>query len=180
MPIDASRIGFRPVTAADLPLLATWLEAPHIRAWWGDPEEELGFIREMVEGRDTTRPYLILLDGEAGGYIQVWYIGHHQNESWTKDNPWLLELPAETVGVDLSIGDASNLSIGLGSLALQRFVAMLRAEGHETIIIDPDPANTRAVRAYEKAGFRPVPALEGRTGEDVLVMQHDLKANETP
>ena len=57
---------------------------------------------------------------------------------------------------------------------------MLRAEGHETIIIDPDPANTRAVRAYEKAGFRPIPALEGRTGEDVLVMQHDLKANETP
>ena len=94
MPIDASRIGFRPVTAADLPLLATWLEAPHIRDWWGDPEEELGFIREMVEGRDTTRPYLILLDGEAAGYIQVWYIGHHQNESWTKDNPWLLDLPA--------------------------------------------------------------------------------------
>jgi len=47
---------------------------------------------------------------------------------------------------------------------------MLRAEGHMTIIIDPDPANGRAVAAYRKAGFRPVPYLEGRT-PGVLIMQ---------
>ena len=180
MPIDRSRIAFAPVEAEHFPLLAKWLEEPHVRAWWGDPEEELGFIRAMVEGRDTTRPFLILLGGEPVGYIQSWFIGHHQNENWTKDNPWLLELPAETVGVDLTIGEASKLSAGLGSAALAAFVAMLRGDGHQTIIIDPDPANTRAVRAYEKAGFRPVPALQGRTGDGVLIMQHDPKANETP
>ncbi|MCF3642327.1 acetyltransferase [Rhizobium sp. TRM95111] len=178
MPIDLVRIGFRPVAAADYPLLSRWLEEPHICAWWGDPEEELGFIRDMVEGRDTTRPYLILLDGAPVGYIQAWFIGHHQNEDWTKDTPWLRELPSGTVGVDLSIGDASKLSVGLGSAALAAFVARLRREGHETIVIDPDPANTRAVRAYEKAGFRAMPALMGRTGGGVLIMQHDPKANE--
>ena len=51
---------------------------------------------------------------------------------------------------------------------------MLRAQGRETIIIDPDPANLRAVRAYEKAGFRPVPALGDRT-DKVLIMQHHAK-----
>ncbi len=54
----------------------------------------------------------------------------------------------------------------------------LRGEGHETIIIDPDPANTRAVRAYAKAGFRPVPHLEGRT-QDTLIMQHHPEATPT-
>lgn len=178
MPPDLASIGFIPVEPAHYPLLCAWLEAPHMREWWGDPEEELGFIRDMVEGRDTTRPFLIALDGAPVGYIQYWFIGHHQNEQWVKDHPWLMELPSDTVGIDLSIGDAAMLSQGIGSAALAAFAAMLRKLGHETIIIDPDPANVRAVRAYRKAGFLPVPELEGRTGEDVLIMQHHLKANQ--
>jgi RimJ/RimL family protein N-acetyltransferase len=178
MPPDHARIDFAPVAPEHYPLLRAWLEESHIREWWGDPEEELGFIRDMVEGRDTTRPFLMVLDGDPVGYIQYWFLGHHQNAQWTVDHPWLLELPSETVGIDLSIGDPSRLSQGIGSTALTAFVGMLRELGHETIVIDPDPANVRAVRAYLKAGFLPIPELEGRTGDDVLIMQHHLKANE--
>jgi RimJ/RimL family protein N-acetyltransferase len=166
------QIGFIPVTPAHYPLLKQWLNEPHMREWWGDPDEELGFIRDMVEGRDTTRPFLIAVDGSPVGYIQYWFIGHHQNETWIADNPWLAELPAEAVGVDLSIGYAERLSKGIGSAALSAFVARLVSDGFQTIIIDPDPANIRAVRAYEKAGFRPVPHLQGRT-RDTLIMQYE-------
>jgi len=169
------RIGFVPVTPAHYKLLSQWLGEPHMQEWWGDPEEELGFIRDMVEGRDTTRPFLIAVDGTPVGYIQYWFIGHHQNETWIADHPWLAELPSAAVGVDISIGYADRLSKGIGSAALAAFVKKLLGDGHKTIIIDPDPANTRAVRAYEKAGFRPVPHLEGRTG-DTLIMQYE---NET-
>lgn len=178
MLIDPARIGFLPADPAHYPLLRQWLNEPHVLEWWGNPDEELGFIRDMVEGRDTTRPFILTLDAEPIGYIQYWFLGHHQNEEWTKDHPWLLELPSGAVGVDLSIGEPGKLSLGIGSAALTAFVGMLRRLGHETIIIDPDPANVRAVRAYSKAGFRPVPALEGRTGNDVLIMQYDPKANE--
>lgn len=171
-------IGFRPVTQGDFSTLLAWLSAPHMREWWGDPEEELGFIRDMVEGRDSTRPFLITLADEPIGYIQYWFIGDHQNETWTRDHPWLSELPSDAIGVDLSIGRADLLSQGLGSSALKAFVARLRDEGYETIIIDPDPGNRRAVRAYVKAGFRPVPHLEGRTG-DTLIMQFHANANES-
>ncbi len=170
-------IDFLPVAADHLPLLSEWLHAPHMREWWGDPEVELGYIRDMVEGRDSTRPFLIAVDGAPVGYIQYWFIGHHQNETWIGDNPWLAELPSETVGVDLSIGEAGLLSRGIGSRALSAFVRRLRDEGHETIIIDPDPENKRAVRAYEKAGFRPMPHLLGRSG-DSLIMQYDPNADE--
>jgi aminoglycoside 6'-N-acetyltransferase len=108
----------------------------------------------------------------------VWFIGHHQNETWIRDNPWLAELPAETVGVDLSIGVPELLSQGIGSAALKAFVEGLRNEGHETIIIDPDPDNKRAVRAYMKAGFRPLHDLPG-VPDDTLIMQYDPNANET-
>jgi aminoglycoside 6'-N-acetyltransferase len=171
------QISFIPVRPEHYALLQTWLNAPHMQEWWGEPEAELGFIRDMVEGRDTTRPFLIALGGEPIGYIQYWYIGHHQNEQWIKDHPWLMELPSDTIGVDLSIGNADKLSQGIGSRALTAFVRMLRDEGHTDIIIDPDPANARAVRAYGKAGFRPVPHLEGRT-DGVLIMHHHINANE--
>ena len=171
MPSKAPAISFRPVEASDLDLLGRWMERPHWREWWGEPQTELGHIRDMVEGRDTTRPFLFLVDGKPAGYIQYWFIGHHQNEVWVKDNPWLMELPSDAIGVDLSIGDAGDLSKGLGSAALKSFVSMLREEGFQTIIIDPDPANGRAVRAYEKAGFRPIRELEGKTGTDVLLMR---------
>ncbi len=86
-----------------------------------------------------------------------------------------MELPAEAVGVDLSIGEERWLSQGLGSRALQGFARRLRADGRGTIVIDPDPGNARAVAAYRKAGFRPVPHLEGRT-DGVLIMQFHEEA----
>ena len=177
MPIDPQRIGFRPVTAADLPLLARWLETPHWRQWWGEPETELGYIRDMVEGRDTTEPWLFTLDGREAGYIQVWYVDDSRTPDILAETPWVAELPADAVGVDLSIGEAADLSRGIGTAALTAFVAQLRAKGHQRIVIDPDAENGRACRAYEKAGFRPLAHLAGRTGE-ALIMEHVEGAGE--
>jgi aminoglycoside 6'-N-acetyltransferase len=170
MPADAA-IGFRPLTADDLPMVDAWLRRPHWREWWGEPEAELAFIRAMVEGRDTTRPFVIELSGGPAGYIQRWMVRDARVEPWLTEAPWVAWVPDDAIGVDLSLADGDRLGQGLGSAALAAFVAVLRAEGHATIIIDPNPANRRAVRAYEKAGFRPIPALLGRTG-DTLIMQH--------
>jgi RimJ/RimL family protein N-acetyltransferase len=165
-------ITFEPVTAEHYPLLRAWMETPHWRQWWGDPEIEMSYIVDMVEGRDSSKPFIFFFGGKAAGYIQYWSIGPHQTEEWARDNPWLMELPSDAIGVDLSIGDAEHLSKGIGSEALKVFVQILRNAGHETIIIDPDPDNKRALRAYRKAGFTPVPHLQGRT-EGVLIMQHE-------
>lgn len=167
---QSPEIGFRPVRAADLPLLARWLAQPHWQDWWGEPESELAIIREMVEGRDPCRPFLFTLDGEPAGYLQLWQVALNLDPDSLAQSPWMAEVPSDAVGIDLSIGDADRLSQGLGSAVLRRFARMLLAQGHETILIDPHPDNHRAVAAYRKAGFRPVPHLEGRT-DGVLIMQ---------
>lgn len=170
-------IAFVPVGHDHLPLLERWLRAPHMREWWGDPDIELGYIRDMLEGRDTTRPFIFFVDGQPVGYIQYWFIGHHQNETWIADHPWLAELPSTAIGVDLSIGEPKLLSQGIGSIVLKTFVDTLVADGHETIIIDPDPANARAIKAYRNAGFRPIPHLIGKTG-DCIIMKYQAKATD--
>lgn len=172
MPAD---LVFRPVREADLPLLRDWMEGAHWRQWWGNADTEIGHIHDMIAGRDTTRPYLFCFDGRPVGYIQVWAIADNLVEPWLTEAPWMTAVPRDCVGVDLSIGPADHLGQGLGTAALTAFVALLRAEGRGSIVIDPDPANLRAIRSYEKAGFRIVPELLGRSG-DSLIMMHRKNA----
>lgn len=167
----AEAIVLKPVGPEHYALLREWLEKPHVQEWWGDPEEELGFIKDMVEGRDTTRPFILEFEGRDIGYMQYWFVADNRSPALVAEHPWLTELPADAVGVDITIGEEKLVSRGIGSAAVTAMISLLRSLGHETIIIDPDPANKRAIRAYEKAGFRPIPQLEGRTS-DVLLMQH--------
>lgn len=68
---------------------------------------------------------------------------------------------------------------GLGSEAVRQVVDHLVEErGHHRITIDPAVANRGAVRAYEKAGFRPVGVMrsyerdaDGRGWHDGLLME---------
>lgn len=154
-------------------MLRGWLESPHWQEWWGDPASELGYICDMVEGRDSTKPFLFLLDGMPAGYIQVWFIADHLKEPWLSEAPWISEVPADSVGVDIGIGSETQLSRGLGSTVVRLFVERLRAEGHTTILIDPSVKNRRAIRAYEKAGFRKWIVSRESSGQDeTLIMRY--------
>ncbi len=64
-------ITFRPVTEGDLAMLAAWLRRPHWREWWGDPDTELGYIRDMIDGSDPTcEPFIFVVDGEPAGIFR--------------------------------------------------------------------------------------------------------------
>ena len=147
MPRDAApRYDFRSVTADDLPMLARWLAEPHLAEWWGDPEESLAEIREAMDSVET-EPLIVELGGRPIAYIQS-YDPHLEDGHPYQDQPY------GTLGLDVSIGDPALIGIGHGSAIIRQFVDTLFAEGTPRVVIDPDPANIRAIRAYEKAGFR--------------------------
>jgi len=171
-------ISFEPVGPQHYDLLWQWLNTPEWRRWWGDPEDECGMIRDMVEGRDTTRPFIFNVGGTAKGYIQYWLVGPHQSPFWIERAPWLAELPGDAIGVDLSIGRAADFGRGIGSQTLKAFCEERVADGHTTIIIDPDLRNTRAIRAYRKAGFRPIPSLR-ETADGCSIMRFTSSQSES-
>ncbi len=164
------RYDFRAVTEADLPLLAAWLAEPHVAQWWDEgPEASLAEIREAMEDI-STEPLIVELDGRPIAYLQS-YDPHLED-----DHPYQ-DQPHGTLGLDLSIGPPDLVGIGHGSAMLAQFVELLFEEGTPRVIIDPDPTNTRAIRAYEKAGFR---AFDERTSifGPALMMARDAYEGE--
>jgi len=175
----AEHLDFVPLRDVHFELFARWISTDHVRPWWGDPAVELENVRAMVEGRDSTRPFCICLDGRPIGYIQVWYPDDWRDEETVAANPWVALLPAGCVGVDICIGEESLIGQGLGSTAVRLFSERLVSEGHDFIIIDPDPDNWRAVRAYRSAGYREVSGLVDPKGE-VLLLKFDPQSRKEP
>ncbi|WP_149789936.1 GNAT family N-acetyltransferase [Mesorhizobium sp. NFR06] len=161
MAMQEHRYDFRPVTGDDLPLIASWLREPHLAQWWSDPEREIAEIREHIESV-SVEPLVVELDGRPIAYLQS-YDPHLEHDHPYSDQPF------GTLGIDLSIGPPELVGIGHGSAILRQFVEELFEEGAPRVVVDPHPDNTRAIRAYEKAGFRPVGRRQSEYGDVVLM-----------
>lgn len=161
---------FRPVTEADLPMIAGWLAEPHVAEWWDDPEKEIAEIRAHIDSV-SVEPLIVELDGRPVAYLQS-YDPHLED-----DHPYA-DQPFGTLGIDLSIGPPELVGIGHGSAIVRQFVEELFGEGAPRVIIDPHPDNGRAIRAYEKAGFRPIGRRQSEYG-DVVLMAVDAAETDT-
>jgi aminoglycoside 6'-N-acetyltransferase len=110
--------------------------APGVARAWGLPEDDF----PLADEPDVTR-FTIVVDGAVAGMIQY---GEE------------LEPRYRHASIDLFL-DPALQGHGLGTEAVRRVVRHLIDErGHHRITIDPATSNTAAIRAYEKAGFRPV------------------------
>lgn len=168
-------LGFRPMTQADIPLVLDWLRTPHVMQWW--PWDGL-MESELTRGLEAPwmRYFLLTLDDEPFGFLQVYDIWREHAcaddyEDAEATGPYD-DQPEGTLGIDQFIGREDMLGQGHGSAAIRLVVDDLLAGGAPRVITDPDPANPRAVRAYEKAGFRSLDVRETDDGP-VLLMVRD-------
>ena len=123
----------------DRSALAAILAEPEVARWWVHddvPSTLDGLFEDDGEVRMT-----ILVEDAVAGLIQ--YV-----EETTPDY--------RHAGIDLFVGAAWQ-GRGIGPDAI-RLVArhLFDVRGHHRLTIDPAAANLRAIRAYEKVGFRPV------------------------
>ncbi len=164
----AHRFGFRPLQMADLPMLHEWLSRPHWTEWWGptptaaEIEAEYG---ALINDPAKVQPHIALLDGQPFGYIQS-YVAMGSGDGW-----WEEETDPGVRGIDQSIAGAHQLSRGLGTAMVKAWVAKLFTDPQVTHIqTDPDPRNARAIRCYEKAGFRAVGEVQTPDGTALLMV----------
>jgi aminoglycoside 6'-N-acetyltransferase len=159
----------------DVPALKRWLEDRDVSAWYREDSLEIETLREqygaIVRGEEPTRAYIIRVDGRDAGYIQAYVIDDHPNYARQ------IAVDPGAVGIDLFIGEPWARNRGLGALVLRAFLreVVFGGMGAAVAIIAPEPANARAIRAYEKAGFvwrKTVPVVDespANTGDEYVM-----------
>lgn len=73
------RIDLRAMTHGDLPILARWLAAPHVRRWWNTggpptPERVAATYGPRIEGTTQTRMWVVEVNGRSIGFVQDYRI----------------------------------------------------------------------------------------------------------
>jgi aminoglycoside 6'-N-acetyltransferase len=164
-PLEGRLVHLRPAEARDEPAFLAILTDPTVDRWWqsDDPPAE---AREKVT-QDEIAVWAIESESEVVGLIQA------AEETEPQYRHASIDIVLASRGQDR----------GLGSDAVRTVAGWLfDVRGHHRLTIDPAASNARAIRAYERVGFRPVGVMRryerarDRTWHDGLLM--DLLAEE--
>ena len=158
-----SDYSFHPMTRADLPMFKAWLKNPHIEGWWGDSETEARLVEEDM-GKDVVDMRIAHHDGTPFAYIQDYNAHAFGAPQYKGQDP-------DARAIDTFLGDPAFLGQGHGAGYIAARLSELRRT-YPSILTDPDPANTRAIAAYRRAGFRPLDIRPCEDGDPVQVMIH--------
>lgn len=141
---EVALVAFDP--ARDSERLRGWLAQPHVAKWWGDAARAMRHVRESAPALHA----LIAVDGTPVGYL-CW--GPLPAEELQATD--LTDLPSDLVDIDLFIGDRDLIGHGVGTRALELLLERLRRESSIQFAgVGPSASNTKAIRCYQKAGFR--------------------------
>lgn len=154
---------FKKATFEHKNTIFSWLDEPHIKAFWDNSQAHRDDIENFMSGRKILSSYcskvifsywIGIIDNEPYCFIMT------HEESDTSDVPDYykpyLSKTGKTFGLDFCIGNPNYLDKGLAAPTLQAFMAFFAKAIEpktDTFLIDPFLNNPRAIHAYQKAGF---------------------------
>ena len=142
-------ISFRKVTEKDFKKLYFWLNTPHVKKFW-DPDENFTFeqisnkySKRLEEGKIEI--YIFSVDNIDIGFIQTYIV----------DDLSSFKIKGIAKGIDLYIGEEKYVYKGHGKDIIREFLSkyVFNNKTIEYAVIDPEQRNSRAIKAYKKAGF---------------------------
>ncbi len=159
------KISFQPFEEKHFPLLLRWLKEPHVKEFWSEPEDENvlkeKYLKKLVER--GVFPQIIVLNDQEVGYIQSY-------EACSVGGGWWPDVKPGIFGIDQFIGEVNYVGKGLGPKIISKFVKMLVQNPNvKEVIANPDPSNLRAIKAYEKAGFKQSGLIQTPNGQAMLM-----------
>ena len=149
---------FREMTAKDYPLMLKWLTTAHVQEWWDDGEDTLEKVARHYSEEEEGLGRFILVEESEGAEKEIGYFQHYA-------------APNSAIGIDQFVGEPDYLNRGVGTEAIRLFVEMIKEKYQpKSIILDPSTENKRAIRCYEKVGFRHYETIENENGEAAYMM----------
>jgi aminoglycoside 6'-N-acetyltransferase len=150
----------RPLRDDDRGALLAVLQDPTVVAVW-DSRGAANSVNELFAGDKNWTVWAIEVDGEFAGSIQA---AENDDDDY------------KGAGIDIFMSSRFQ-GRGLGTDAVRTLARyLIEVRGHHRLTIDPAADNARAIRTYEKVGFKPVGRMRayerGRDGtyHDGLLM----------
>lgn len=135
----------RPIRGSDREALLAVLRDPSVVEVWDTRGAEVS-VEELLAGEAHWTVWAIEVDGEFAGSIQA-------SEETDPDY--------RSAGIDIFMSSRFQ-GRGLGTDAVRTLARyLIDVRGHRRLTIDPAASNARAIRTYEKVGFKPVGVLRG-------------------
>ena len=144
----------------DYLLLSKWLTDECVLEFYEgrDNPYNLKKVREKfgprARGKDRVIPCILSYENRAIGYIQYYPL------TATEVRAYGVETIEPVYGLDLFIGEIDGWDRGIGTRVVSALVHYLfDTVGAWLVVIDPRTSNHRAIRCYEKCGFRKIKLL---------------------
>jgi dethiobiotin synthetase len=138
--LRGERVLLRAPVEADIPALAAVMATPEVGRWWMG-ETEATTRERVLEGEEDVTTWVVLVGDDLIGMVQAW----EQTEPEYRH-----------AGIDIALHPAWH-GRGLGAETVRTVARhLIDDRGHHRLTIDPAAANERAIRSYERVGFRPV------------------------
>ncbi len=157
---------FKPLQENDLDLLCQWLDKPHVKEWWNDhlTHDEIKIKYRARIGDTVVVPFIVYFNDKAIGFIQYYHAARVGDGWWPNETEG-------TVGIDQFIGEEDCINRGYGTEMILAFLKQLLHSNPSIhkIIVDVDPDNKRALRCYEKVGFKFVEMIDTPDGTAYLL-----------
>jgi aminoglycoside 6'-N-acetyltransferase len=135
--LRGDRVTMRLLTESDLPSLLEILGQPGVAEWW--PCYDMARLRADTLDDLGSTSLAVELDGAFIGLVIL----------TEQPDPYYM-----WAGIDITL-DITCVGQGLGADTLRTVARYLFDErGHHRLTIDPSLANVRAIRAYERVGFK--------------------------
>ena len=141
-------LALRPATVADAPRLRRWDAEPHVLA--SDPNDDWQWETELQKSPPWREQLIAEVNGLPIGFLQIIDPAEEESRYWG-------DVPAGLRAIDIWIGEPAYLGRGYGTRMMQLAIGRCFADpGVEAILIDPLASNARAIRFYQRLGFKPV------------------------
>ena len=169
-------ITFRKLEKSDFPLLLEWLNERIVKQWvYPKDDVTIEWIEKKYSERllqnSFVKPYIAQIDGNDVCYIQTFFqIDEPEYEKYFKE----YTADENTMGVDLWIGNKEYIHKGYGKYILSSFLKEIVFSNIKAkrCLIDPDPNNKIAIKAYEKVGFKHIKNVKVKNEEFYIMELH--------
>lgn len=156
---QSKELCLRTLEEQDAHLLVKWLSDPEVLQYYEGRDrvhdEEL-VQQSFYEQGDEVTPCIIQYQMKDIGYLQFYVIDEEELEQYG-----YVDIQGKIYGMDQFIGEPSYWNRGIGTQLIEETVRyLIEHKEARKIVMDPQAWNTRALKVYERCGFRKKKYLE--------------------